>query len=106
MQPTNKKQKDLILVLGSSLILVVFWVGFNIYHAATTSTISEDLAMQVTSIDGTFDTKTLKRLKGRIQVTPAFQLIVATPTATLSPTPISTSSASASTSAKTIPGGQ
>lgn len=73
----NKQKKlhqDILFVLISSLIVVIAWIGFNIYHIYITSTISEEVQAQLTPIDGIFNTNTLQKLKSRQQVNPAFEI--------------------------------
>lgn len=109
MKPTARRQKDLLFVLVSSFILVIIWIGFSIYHKAVTSTISEDLQTQVVPINPNFDTDALKKLKSRVQISPAIG-ITGTPSASVSatttptPTIIASSSATASSSAKVTGG--
>lgn len=90
----NRAQKDILYITISSFILVVAWVGFNLYHTYTTTTISEDLQMQIIPIDRDFDTTTIQQLKKRTKVAPFNEI-----KNTTSPTPTtSQASASANTS--------
>jgi len=91
----HRAQKDLFYIALSSFIVVVAWIGFSIYHRWTTSTVSEDLQMQLTSIDPTFDTQVLQTLKSRIKVTPVYEVINPTTNTetTPSPSPVASSSA-------------
>lgn len=74
MRNKQKKQhNDILFVLISSFIVVVAWIGFNIYHIYITSTISEEVQMQLTPINGTFDKETLQQLKNREQINPKFE---------------------------------
>ncbi|HSA84110.1 MAG TPA: hypothetical protein VLF20_04460 [Patescibacteria group bacterium] len=72
MKPAKVTQKDFLFLTISFFVIVVMWIAFNIYHAAVTSTISEDLQMQLTPIAGTFDTTTLEALQSRKKVDPLF----------------------------------
>jgi hypothetical protein len=83
----HNKQKDILFVLISSFILVVLWIGFNIYHIWVTSTISEDLQLKLTPIVGSFDTATIQKLKNRVQIEPAYERQASAKTETISPTP-------------------
>jgi hypothetical protein len=90
----HNTHKDILFILFSSFIVVVAWIGFNLYHIWVTSTISEELQVQLTSIDGSFDMKTLQKLKTRERVNPAFerqgvpvQPTAAAPTGITQPTP-------------------
>ncbi len=80
------KQKDIFYIVVSSFILVVFWIGFQLWHIQNTSKINEAVTLQSTPISPTFDTKTLEKLKQRDQVLPVFALKTASPTATVIPT--------------------
>lgn len=107
------KQRDVFILFTCTFVLVVAWIGFNLYHSYTTSKISETQAITVTPIDPTFDTKVISTLKLRKQVLPLFEgggsssgaaAIVAVPTPTTSivatPTPsVSVATPSAATTA-------
>ncbi len=105
------KQKDILLLIVSSFVLIVFWIIFNIYHNIVTSTIPESLNVQIAPINATFDTKTISYLKQRIQVIPIYNYIATQsapiPTPTIPPASQSaliqnTSTQSASTSGGTL----
>jgi hypothetical protein len=74
------KHKDILYILISSLVLVIAWIGFNIYHIAKTTSINEDLQLQIIPINPQFDTATIQKLKTRIQVTPINTLEIVSPT--------------------------
>lgn len=91
----NRLQKDILFIFISSFIVVVAWIGFNIYHIYVTSTINEDLQLQLTPISPVFDPQTIQQLKTRENINPQFQIqkVAATPTpplpiSTFAPTPI------------------
>lgn len=100
------KQKDLIFISIISLISVILWTGFSIYHNTVTSTIPEVLNIQISGIVPDFDTKTIDQLKTRNKVVPSYDLlggdasissVSATPTPTtipVTPSPVSTNSGS------------
>ena len=67
------KQRDILIILWLTFLTVVAWIGFNLYHAMVTSTISEDLQMQIIPINPNFDLKTINSLKNREQVDPLYQ---------------------------------
>lgn len=69
----HNKHNDILFILISSFIVVVAWIGFNLYHIFITSTISEEVQVRLTPIDGTFDTATIQSLKARQQINPAFE---------------------------------
>lgn len=66
------KQKEILFILSSALLVTIIWVAFNIYHNAITSTISETLAVQIIPIPGKFDTVTIEKLKKRQKITPLY----------------------------------
>ncbi len=67
------KRRGVLLVLWLTFITVVAWIGFHIYHITVTSTISEELQLQIIPIDPNFDMDTINRLKGRVKVEPLYQ---------------------------------
>lgn len=67
------KQRDLLLLLISTFILVVFWIGFSIYHKSVTSTISETLSTQIAPINPNFDSKTIEKIKKRKVIVPIYE---------------------------------
>lgn len=85
------KQKDILIILISTFILVVAWIGFNIYHNSVTSTISETLGVRISPINPDFNIKDINALKERKKVTPILDATasLATPSATptTQPTP-------------------
>lgn len=87
-QKQHTIKQDILFVLISSFIVVVAWIGFNIYHIWVTSTIDEEVQMQLTPIDPRFDTTVIENVKSRNQIEPAFsKQDNASPAAVLSPTP-------------------
>jgi len=91
----NRLQKDILFIFISSFIVVVAWIGFNLYHIYVTSTINGDLQLQLTPISPVFDPQTIQQLKTRENINPEFQIqkVAATPTpplpiSTFAPTPI------------------
>jgi hypothetical protein len=83
----NKAQKDILYIAISSFILVVLWIGFNLYHAHATSTIEPVLQLQIKPIDPSFDTAVIQKLKSRQNIQPVYELNNASSTASISPTP-------------------
>lgn len=67
------KQKDVLIILWMTFITTVAWIGFNIYHAIVTSTISEELQMQILPIDPNFDMATINKLKSREKIEPLYK---------------------------------
>lgn len=94
------KQKDLMFLLISSVILTIAWIVFTIIHKSISTTITPITSEQITAIKPNFDEKTINVLKNRENTAPAFfiQSTIAstsgiTPTpkvATQTPTPIPT----------------
>jgi hypothetical protein len=95
------KQKDILLILVPSFIVVVAWIIFNIYHSSVSSTISENLNMQIIPISPLFDQKTISAIKKRQQFEPIYQTnttasIAASPTPQPSPSVLPSSASSSS----------
>jgi len=67
------RQNDLLLLAISIFVIVVIWIGTNLYHAFVTSTITETQNIQVTPIDPHFDREVLEKLKSRTVVDPLFE---------------------------------
>lgn len=67
------KQREILLIVGSFFGLVLLYFGFSLYHNYVTSTIPENLNVQITPISPTFDSKTIEDLKKRNKVSPVFQ---------------------------------
>jgi len=66
-------QKNTILILFLTLILVIAWISLSVYHNSVTSTISKDFEEQVEPINPDFNTKTLEIIKLKKKVEPSFQ---------------------------------
>lgn len=65
-----------ILFLSISFFAIVFvWVASNVFHEWVTTTISEDLQLQIIPIAPKFDTATIDKLKERQRVDPLFNLV-------------------------------
>jgi len=96
MKPKQHRlQKDILFIAISSFIVIVAWIGFNLYHIYVTTTISEDLQIALTPINPVFDPQTIQQLRSRENINPMFEMqkIAATPTpplpnSTPSPTPL------------------
>lgn len=78
----NRIKQDILFVLTSSFIVVVAWIGFNIYHIWVTSTIDEQVQAQLDPIDPNFDTTILQKIESRTKVDPSFSKTVVEPTET------------------------
>ncbi|OGH09740.1 MAG: hypothetical protein A2152_03970 [Candidatus Levybacteria bacterium RBG_16_35_6] len=83
------KQREVYLLLISSFVLVVFWIGFSIYHNSVTSTIPQTLNIQIIPINPDFNSKAISDIKTRPEVTPLYQLENTKTEET--PTPVATS---------------
>jgi hypothetical protein len=68
------KQKDLYMILIPSFVVVIFWIGLNIYHNSVSSTIPPALNIQIKPINPTFDSKIIDKLKNRKEVVPLFEM--------------------------------
>ena len=79
---TRRLKQDLFIILITSFIVIVCWIGFNIYNHWATSTIDEVLREQIAPITGSFDTATIDRLNRRTKVAPLYRLEIVTPTPT------------------------
>jgi len=76
MKPTKVTQKDILFLAFSFFVVVTAWVGFNIYHAYVTTTVSKSLQMQVVPIAGTFDTTVIEQLQTRTPITPLTESLI------------------------------
>lgn len=83
----NRAQKDILYISISSFVLVALWVGFNLYHAYATSTITPDLELQIQPIDPTFNTQLIQKLKNRQKIAPVYELTNASAGAEITPSP-------------------
>ena len=100
MKKRNNIQKDILFIFISSFIVVVAWIGFNLYHIWITSTISQDLQLELTPINPDFDQRTIQQLKTRENVEPLYDIQKST--IGITPTPgLLDSTAPASTPAPT-----
>ena len=87
MKPKQKNiQKDILFILISSFVVVVAWIGFNLYHIWATSTVSETIQMQLTPIDPVFDPAVIQQVKTREQIEPLFEKQTQPTVASASPT--------------------
>jgi len=91
MKKTTKvTQKDVLFVSVSMFIIVAIWLGLSFYHSWVTSTISDDLQLQIIPIAPNFNTKTLNDLKSREKIAPVFDakaIPTASPTAAITIAP-------------------
>lgn len=81
----GKAQKDILYISISFFVVVALWISSNIYHAAVTSTISEDLEQKILPIDPNFDAETIEKIKNRRKVAPDYSITNATPEANITP---------------------
>lgn len=68
------KKNDLLIILIPSLLIVILWVIFNIYHSFVTSTIPTNLNYSIQFISPDFDSKAIENIKARQVVDPIFDL--------------------------------
>lgn len=92
-QKNSRFHRDVLSILISSFIVVVFWIGSNIYHIWATSTIDENVQNKLKPIAGSFDMQVLTNLKKRTQINPTYdkQVLPQSPTPVLTSTPASRS---------------
>jgi len=57
--------RDLVIVLTTTLITLATWVGFEVYRAYTKVTIPEVLQKHLQPLNPTLDTKVLDQLEQR-----------------------------------------
>ena len=88
------KKNDILILLIPSMLIVILWVVFSVYHNYVTSTIPENLNTQILSISPNFDLKTIENLKKRDVVIPIYQLTAPATQADTDIEPISTPSSS------------
>lgn len=84
------KQKDIMFLLISSVILTIAWIIFTIIHKSISSTIAPVTNEQITAINPLFDDKVISEIKKRQKTAPEFSLQVSSssPSAqTTTPTP-------------------
>jgi hypothetical protein len=74
-QKRNNKQKDILFIFISSFVVVVAWIGFNLYHIYVTSTISQDIQIELTPINPLFDSQTMQQLSTRENIDPLYDAI-------------------------------
>ncbi len=98
------KRKDILIILIPSLIVVILWVIFSVFHNYINSTIPNDINMQILSINPDFDTDTINKIKSRSTIDPIYTFEQSTvdeasldenpsPTPSVNPPTVSTSSA-------------
>lgn len=67
------KQRDVLFLVIPFFMLVLIFIIFSVYHNSVTSTISENLNIQITPIAPDFNQKTISDIKKRDQVMPLYQ---------------------------------
>lgn len=83
-----KKQNEIILLLTSILIMSLFWIGFNLYHNAKTSTINASLEEAIMPISPNFASSVITQLKNRHYIAPEYSIERASPSAIPSQQPV------------------
>jgi len=85
------KRKDILSILIPSFIFVIAWIILSIHHNVVTSTISEQLNMQITAISPSFDTSVITSLTQRQNILPTYGLVTpSTQSAIITPIPTPT----------------
>ncbi len=59
------KQKYFLFISILTFIVVVAWIGFDLYHTSITSTIDQTLSFQILPITPEFDASVLETLQKR-----------------------------------------
>lgn len=67
------KQRDVLFLVIPFFMLVLIYIIFSVYHNSVTSTISENLNIQITPIAPDFNQKTISDIKKRGQVMPLYE---------------------------------
>lgn len=68
------KHKDIYMLLIPSFVLVLFWIGFTIYHNSVSSTITATQNIQIKPINADFDSKAINDIKTRSKIAPLFEM--------------------------------
>ncbi len=61
------QNKDLLTISIFTLITVISWIVFDVYHAAATSTITEVQQQLMTPLNPKLDTATIESIRSRVQ---------------------------------------
>lgn len=69
------KQRDILLVLIPTFLLVILWVIFNIYHNSIERTVSKTVTAEVVPINPDFDFQTIENLKKREIIQPLYEIV-------------------------------
>lgn len=88
------KQRDILLILIPTFLLVILWVIFNIYHNSIESTVSKTVTSEVIPINPDFDFQTIESLKKREIVQSLYEIKPSNSSSPI-PTGVETSSSSA-----------
>lgn len=102
-----------ISILITTCMMVLLWIGFNIWHSRQESTITETQNIQILPIVGTFDVKTIDLIKKRVPIAPNYSpqttqpqpTTPASPAATITPVVSPTASLSATPTTQATSGG-
>lgn len=60
--------KNLITLGVLTVITIIFWIGFDVYHNSVTSTVTEDTAKTIIPITPTFDSNAIEIIQERNQI--------------------------------------
>ena len=75
MRPTNKTSyNSLLFLLIPTFILIIAWIGFNVYGSRVQSTVSDTQTKQIKPISPTFDLAAIEALKTREKISPILTL--------------------------------
>lgn len=62
---SNMKHKYFLFISILTFIVVVAWIGFNLYHTSITSTVDQTLSFQIAPITPDFNDTVLETLRNR-----------------------------------------
>lgn len=68
------KQKDILILLIPSFIVIVAWIAFSIYHSSVSSTVTPIQNLQIAPITPSFDSAEITQLKQRTSVNPIYEV--------------------------------
>jgi cytoskeletal protein RodZ len=68
------RKNDILVILIPTLLIVVLWVIFNIYHSFVTTTIPRTVDASIQPINPDFDQKSITDIKSRYEVSPSYEL--------------------------------
>lgn len=61
-------RRELFIIAIITFLTVIAWVGFGVFHARTTSTISQKEKQEVVPLTPTFDNDIIRQLQTREEI--------------------------------------